>query len=48
MHNLWHVFHDTELDLIAFILEEVVNDFEEVLLGFLLTYDFSDFMKTFT
>ena len=42
------MFHDTEFDLVAFVLEEVINDFEEVLLGFFFTYDFGDFMKTFT
>lgn len=47
MHNLGHMFHDSKFDLIAFVLKEIVHNFEKVFLCFFLANDFRDFVQTF-
>ena len=44
MHNLRHMLHDSKFYLVAFVLKEIVDNFEKVFLCFFLANDFSDFV----
>lgn len=47
MHNLRHMLHDSKFYLVAFVLKEIVDNFEQVFLCFFLANYFSDFVQTF-
>ena len=47
-HEFWHVSDCPYLDIIAFVLEKYINHSEKIFLSQFFSYQFCDFMNTFT